>query len=122
MKRPVSVIWIFGVILAGCKDDAQCERQRLQVNRAWSELHLAATRRKLEGSDVPTWAAIENRAELLESSFETAQVTWESARKASQDIAAKLPGLESGDARLVGFKASFDSALKQQNDFEKTCR
>jgi len=108
---------------SGCQDDAKCERERLDVNKAWSELRSAATHRKLEGSNVSIWSEIENKAELLESSFVTRQVTWNSADKASKEIASKLPALESsGDVSLASFRASAESAIKQQSNFEKTCR
>ncbi len=123
MTRWVIVTSLAATLLVGCQNDAQCERERLDLNKAWSELHTAATHHKLEGTDVPTWSEIENKAELLESSFMTRQVTWTSADKASQDLASKLPALESsGDVRLASFRASTESALKQQNAFEKQCR
>jgi hypothetical protein len=123
--------WVFVVSVAvpvllfasGCQDDAQCERERLDVNKAWSELRTAATHRKLEGNNVSIWSEIENKAELLESSFVTRQVTWNSADKASKEIESKLPALESsGDVSLASFRASAESAIKQQDSFEKSCR
>ncbi|MET0792700.1 MAG: hypothetical protein ABW061_14360 [Polyangiaceae bacterium] len=124
MKR-----WFFVVsgalplLVGGCQDDVQCERERLDLNKAWSELRTAATQHKLQGTDVSTWTEIENRAELLESAFVTRQVTWSSADKASKEIQSKLPALESsGDVRLASFRASAESAIKQQSGFEKSCR
>ncbi len=109
--------------LVACQDDVKCERERLDVNKAWSELRAAATHRKLTGTDVSTWTEIENKAELLESSFETRQVTWNSADLASKAIESKLPALESsGDVSLASFRASAESAIKQQDNFEKSCR
>ncbi len=125
MKR-----WFFVVSLAlpllaltACQDDVKCERERLDLNKAWSELRTAATQRKLSGTDISTWTEIENKAELLESSFVTRQVTWNSADQASKAIESKLPALESsGDVSLVSFRASAESAIKQQSSFEKSCR
>jgi hypothetical protein len=126
MNRLVFVVSVALPLLllgTGCQDDVQCERERLDVNKAWSELRTAATHRKLEGSNVSTWTEIENKAELLESSFVTRQVTWNSADKASKEIASKLPALESsGDVSLASFRASAESAIKQQSSFEKACR
>jgi hypothetical protein len=124
MNRLVFVVSLaLPLLVSGCQDDAQCERERLDVNKAWSELRTAATHRKLEGSNVSIWTEIENKAELLESSFVTRQVTWNSADKASKDIEAKLPALESsGDVSLASFRASAESAIKQQDSFEKSCR
>jgi len=107
----------------GCQDDVRCEQVRLDLNKTWAELRAAAMRHKLEGKDVPTWAVIENKAELLESSFMTRQVTWNSAKKASDDIASKLPALRSDEGvRLAGFRNSAETAIKQQSSFEKECR
>jgi hypothetical protein len=123
MNRWVIVVSVATSLLVGCKNETECERERLDLNKAWSELRTAATHRKLEGSDVSTWTEIETKAELLESSFMTPQVTWNSANKASQELASKLPALESsGDVRLATFRTSTESAIKQQNQFEKACR
>jgi hypothetical protein len=109
--------------LWACQDDARCERARLDLDKTWAELRQAATRRKLEGVDVPSWMDIEKKAELLESSFMTRQVTWESANKATQDLASKLPVLQADhEAQLVSFRNSAESAIKQQGSFEKECR
>jgi len=121
--------WVIVIAVAassssiGCQDDVRCERERMDLNKAWSELRTAATRHKLEGTDVSTWSVIENKAELLESSFQTRQVTWNSAKKASDEIASKLPALESSEGvKLVSFKNSAETAIKQQSSFEKECR
>ena len=107
----------------GCQDDVRCEQVRLDLNKTWSALRSAATQHKMEGTDVSTWAVIENKAETLESSFQTRQVTWNSAKKASDAIASKLPTLESSEGvKLAGFKNSAESAIKQQTSFEKECR
>jgi len=124
MNRWVIVIAVTASSLGiGCQDEVRCERERMDLNKAWSELRTAATHHKMEGTDVSTWAVIENKAETLESSFQTRQVTWNSAKKASDAIASKLPTLESSEGvKLAGFKNSAESAIKQQTSFEKECR
>jgi hypothetical protein len=124
MNRWVIVIAVATSSLGiGCQDEVRCERERMDLNKAWSELRTAATHHKMEGTDVSTWAVIENKAETLESSFQTRQVTWNSAKKASDVIASKLPTLESSEGvKLAGFKNSAESAIKQQTSFEKECR
>jgi hypothetical protein len=121
--------WVIVVVLTasslglGCQDEVRCERERLDLNKAWAELRTAATHHKLEGTDVPTWSVIEKKAELLESSFVTRQVTWNSAKKASDEIASKLPALESVQGvKLASFKNSAETAIKRQSSFEKECR
>ncbi|HET7542596.1 MAG TPA: hypothetical protein VFK05_22150 [Polyangiaceae bacterium] len=124
MNRWVVVIAVTASSLGlGCQDDVRCERERMDLNKAWSELHTSATHHKLEGVDVSTWAVIENKAELLESSFQTRQVTWNSAKKASDEIKSKLPTLESSEGvKLASFRNSAENALQQQSSFEKDCR
>lgn len=123
MIRWVFVIAVTSSLGFGCQDEVRCERERMDLNKAWSELHTAATHHKLEGTDVSTWAVIENKAELLESSFMTRQVTWNSAKKASDVIASKLPHLESSEGvRLAGFRTSAETAIQQQTSFEEACR
>ncbi len=123
MTRWMIVMSLAACSLVGCKDEVHCERQRLDLDKTWAQLREAATHRKLEGVDVPTWTDIETKAELLESSFLTQQVTWDSADKAGQAIAAKLPAMQAdNNAQLIGFRTSAESALKQQSSFEKECR
>ena|SRR5450432_1786732 len=109
-------------LLGACKDDVQCEKARMDLNKSWSEVHQAASRRKLDGVDTPAWTDVENKSELLESSFVTRQVTWDSAAKASQAIAVELPQLHADhEALAASFRSSAESALKQESDFEKQC-
>ena len=123
MNRYWIVMSLAACTLLSCKDDVRCERQRLDLDKTWAELRAAATHKKLEGMDVPSWTDIEKKAELLESSFMTQQITWDSADQASQAIAAKLPAMHAqNDAQLVGFRNSAELAIKQQNSFEKECR
>jgi hypothetical protein len=123
MGRFAMLLYAVSPLLGGCKDDAPCERARMDLNKAWAEVHLAATRRKLDGVDTPAWTDVESKTELLESSFLTSEVTWESAGKASQFVAAALPGLHADhEALATSFRNSTESALKEQSAFEKQCR
>lgn len=123
MNRWLIVISLAVCSLVSCKDDVRCERQRLELDKTWAELRVAATRKKLSGVDVASWTDIETKADLLESSFMTQQITWDSADKASQAIAAKLPAMRAeSDAQLLGFRNSAELAIKQQKEFEKECR
>jgi hypothetical protein len=113
----------FSLLAAGCKDDVQCERARMDLNKSWSTLREAAARRMLDGVDTPGWKDVESKTELLESSFVTTQVTWDSAAKASQAIAVELPQLHADhEAMAASFRSSAESAMKEQSDFEKQCR
>ncbi|HEX3773205.1 MAG TPA: hypothetical protein VHV51_02015 [Polyangiaceae bacterium] len=95
----------------------------MELSKSWSGVREAATRRKLDGVDLPAWTDVETKAELLESSFVTREVTWDSAEKAGGAIAAALPQLHAqNDTLAASFRSSADSALKEQSDFEKQCR
>jgi hypothetical protein len=109
--------------LGACKDDVKCERARMDLSKSWSDLRQAATRRKLDGVDTPAWTDVENKMELLESSFVTRQVTWDSADKAGSAIAEELPQLHAeNDTLAASFRSSTETTLKEQSDFEKQCR
>ncbi|HEY4160286.1 MAG TPA: hypothetical protein VGM29_19370 [Polyangiaceae bacterium] len=123
MDRFVIVIPMLVSLLIGCKDQAQCEKERNELYKTWGGLRAEATHRKLEGVDVPGWTDVEKKAETLESSFMTPSVTWDSAEKARQIITAALPDLHTDSpAMLTSFRSSVDSASKQQAVFEKDCR
>jgi len=95
----------------------------MDLNKSWSEVRQTASRRKLDGVDTASWTDVETKTELLESSFVTPQVTWDSADKAGQAVAAALPGLHAeNDTLAASFRTSAESALKQQSSFEKQCR
>ena len=68
-------------------------------------------------------ASVEQRAELLESSFATPSVTWPAADKAKGEIAARVASLQTDNpANLTGYKLSLDAAVKDQEAFAKKCR
>src|SRR6187402_3981933 len=59
MNRWVIVIAVTASSIGfGCQDEVRCERERMDLNKAWAELRTAATHHKLEGTDVPTWMVI----------------------------------------------------------------
>src|SRR6187402_1341338 len=73
-------------LLVSCQNE-ECEASRLQLAQTWETLRDTASSRKQipESSDlskgeeaerIRVWTTIEERAELVRSSFETTQVTW----------------------------------------------
>src|SRR5215831_1242224 len=72
--------------LSGCKRSESCEKGRMSLDRMWDGVQAQATKLKLastEGSG-PTasiWTGIQSDIDLLQSSFATEQITWESAKK-----------------------------------------
>ena len=109
--------------LTGCKTDEQCERARMDLAKARGGLRASAVKRTLAGVDVEGWTKIENRTELLESSFMTSHVTWSSADKARTELAQMLLGQETDtDANLKGYVLSVEAANKQQAAYAERCR
>lgn len=118
---------------AGCHDP-ECEAARLDLARTWETLRDTATSRKQipEGANlsqaeeqerIRVWTTIEERAELMRSSFGTSQVTWPSAEKARADLGTAFKPLESRDDPMTrGFALTLNEADQRMASFRKTCR
>lgn len=118
-------IALLSVALLGvaCDQGAKCERERLEVFKAWDEVHKAAYERKLAGVDQEQWKVIESKADLLQSAFATKQITWDSADKAQDAIAKLAPTLKTdSEVKLEVFRNSAARASGAQRDFAATCR
>lgn len=130
-------VWLGGLLgiaaSAGCRNE-ECEAARLELARTWETLRDTATSRKQipEGLDlsqaqeqerIRVWTTIEDRAELLRSSFETPQVTWPSADKARADLGEAFKPLASNDDPMTrGFVVTLGEADQRMAQFRKTCR
>ena len=122
------------VALAGACHDSECEAARLEVARTWETLRDTATSRKQipeasnltqeqEQERIRVWTTIEERAELVHSSFSTTQVTWPSADKARADLGEAFKPLAANDDPMTkGFALTLGEADKKVADFRKTCR
>lgn len=123
MIRCLTTVVVATALLTGCKESRECERARMDLSKTWLGLSEAAHRRQLAGVDIEGWKFIETKAQLLESSFMTTQLTWESADKARADLAARVPSVSTDtEANMTGYRLSFDAALKQQDAYAKQCR
>jgi hypothetical protein len=119
--------------LAGCQNE-ECEAARLQLTQTWETLRNTATSRQQipEGADlskseederIRIWTSIEDRAELMRSSFETSQVTWPAAEKARADLGAVFKPIESSsDPMTRGFALTLSEADQRMASFRKDCR
>lgn len=120
-------------LTAACHDP-KCESARLELAQNWESLRNTATSRKQipEGLDltqaqeqerIRVWTTIEDRAELLRSSFETSQVTWPSAEKARAELGNAFQPLASNDDPMTrGFALTLSQADQRMADFRKSCR
>jgi hypothetical protein len=129
-----SAMLVVCVLTIGCDNGDTCTRSRTEVAKTWESVKKLATKRKyapVDEADNPVikqqrlerWQPVEEKAALLESSFVTPQVTWQSAAKAKNDINqhfAKIP--ESDDKGIPRFAVLLDTANQRQAEFERTCR
>lgn len=123
MTRQFAVLGLLFLGVAGCKPSEECERARLALSKTWGSLRESAAKRKLAGVDVESWAFVEERAALAESSFMTTHVTWTSAENARNDLKQRVGGLRTDtEGNLKGFQLSLDSAIKQQDAYAAECK
>lgn len=127
-------ILVIGVTSLGCDSTDNCTRSRTDLAKTWESVKNLATKRKfppVDEADNPVlkqqrlerWQVVEEKAALLESSFMTPQVTWNSAAKAKNELNtqfSKIP--ESDDRGIPRFAALLDTANQRQAEFERTCR
>jgi hypothetical protein len=121
------------VFAPGCHDP-ECEAARLKLARTWETLRDTATSRKQipEGAGlsqdeelerIRVWTTIEDRAELMRTSFQTPQVTWPSADKARGDLAEAFKPLASKEDPMTrGFAQMLTEVDQHTASFRKTCR
>jgi hypothetical protein len=120
-------------LLAACQSQ-ECEASRLQLAQTWQTLRDTATSRKQipeasnltkseEGERIRVWTDIEDRAELVRSSFETSQVTWPSAEKGRAELGEIFKPLASSDDPMTrGFAVTLNEADQLFASFRKSCR
>jgi len=118
-----------GVTLS-CKNSEECERSRMDVARTWARVKDGATRiRNRDDGTVKSevyqkkWSRIENQAELVSSSFETEQITWNGAAKGQKQLKEDVSDLVgSNEPSNQNFVQLLDEANRKVAEFEKTCR
>lgn len=127
MEKFRRVVWVAScgaLVLSACKNEA-CERQRLEVANKWEQVTGIAARRSLStdesGSSAVTWKSIKEQAELVQSSFETPQVTWSAAQNGLSKIRTEFKPLEAEEQSRL-FKQTLEAAEKAQSEYESGCR
>ncbi|MEY2932498.1 MAG: hypothetical protein RL033_3247 [Pseudomonadota bacterium] len=117
----------------GCHD-RECEGARLVLEQTWETLRDTATSRQQipeglslsqgeQDERVRTWKSIEDRAELVRSSFETTQVTWSAADKARKELATLFTPLQAKDDPVTrGFATTLGDADKRMSSFRTQCQ
>jgi hypothetical protein len=113
--------------------DRECEAARLELTQTWVTLRDTATQRQQipeglslsqaeQDERVRTWKNIEDRAELIRSSFETPQVTWPAADKARRELGAVFTPLQAKDDPVTrGFAVTLSEADKRMAAFRGEC-
>ncbi len=118
-----------GVTLS-CKNNEECERSRMEVARLWTQVKDGAAR--IRNRDDGTtkseafqqkWARIVNQADLVSSSFETQQVTWNGAAKGQKQVTEDTSDIaESSEPADRNFVRLLQEASRKMVEFEKACR
>jgi hypothetical protein len=125
-----------GILLAiaACKDQEACERARLRMEAQWTEVRNTAASLKTPKSFEElaeaqkrqrhdAWLEVERKAELIRSSFETTQITWDAARKAQSELAKLYSDVpRSGGALVESFPRLLNQASQQLAQYEADCR
>lgn len=117
-------------VTQSCKNGEQCERNRMELARMWTRVKDGATRRRQHDDGTiksdesqKKWARIENQAELVSSSFETEQITWDPAAKGQHQLKEDTIDLAgSSDPSNQNFVKLLDEANRKVAEFEKACR
>ena len=137
MIRPLCVggIALGGLLsVVACKDQEACEKARLRMEAQWSEVRNTAgslktpksyeelsEAQKKQRNDA--WLKVEQKAELIRSSFETTQITWDAARRAQRELAQLYSDVpQTGGALAESFPRLLNQASQQLALFEGECR
>ncbi len=117
-----------------CKDREACERSRMKMQQTWAELRNTAAKRKVpatfeelseaeKSGRLTQWTPIEQDAELLRSSFETKQITWNAAEKAHRELNEHASALNvEGQPLTEGFARQLQTANAAYDQMRKDCR
>jgi hypothetical protein len=123
-----------GFVVLGCQQSTQCEQDRLELTKTWETLRNTAASRKHVPEESPlteaeraerlqSWTKIEEKAELIRSSFETRQVTWEPAERARKDLDGLYKSAANpNDPLIQGFGVLLGTADKQYETFRSACK
>jgi hypothetical protein len=137
MIRPLCVGGTaLGILLTivACKDQEACEKARLKMEAQWAEVRNTAASLKTpksfeELTEVQkkqrhdAWLKVEQKAELLRSSFETVQITWDAARKAQRELARVYSDVPQGGGALAeSFPRLLNQTSQQLAQYEGECR
>ena len=130
--KPVASCLAAAAVSLGCHD-RECEAARLELAQTWQTLRDTATSRQQipeevnlskdeQTERVRIWKSIEDRAELIRSSFETPQVTWPSADKGRRELGAIFTPLQAKDDPVTrGFTVTLSEADKRMASFRGKC-
>jgi hypothetical protein len=123
------------LMMVGCKDRQACERSRLDQAKTWEGLKLEAASLKFPREDqaadmseseredrLKRWSEVEEHAALLESAFNTRQITWTSAEKHLGELASEYAQKPSPEGTGHGFDQALDRARQAFESFKASCR
>ena len=116
------------VALSGCARSESCEKGRMSLDKMWDGVQAQALKLKLASSDgaganASAWSGIQSDIDLLQSSFATEQITWESAKKKLGQLERSLQDMGSPTtSAFQSFRDAISRAATMQGELEKSCR
>jgi pectin methylesterase-like acyl-CoA thioesterase len=123
-----------GLLALACQQNEKCEQSRLALTRKWETLRNTAASRKHVAEDselneqqksqrLDQWSKIEDKAELMRSSFETQQVTWDAADKSRRELENLYKTAnDPNDPLMQGFGVLLTSADKEYDEYRTQCK
>jgi hypothetical protein len=132
--RAASWLVLGGSFALGCQQDTGCEQDRLDLTKTWESLRNTASTRKHVADDsalteeqrterLQAWTKIEDKAELIRSSFETRQVTWDAAERARKELEELYKNAATpNDPLIQGFGVLLGTADQQYTKYRSACK
>lgn len=118
--------------VAGCENNEQCTKARLDAADTWKAVMESAAKNKLggagydelsterKGEHFKAWSRIETEAEMVFKSFAYEKITWKTARPAREKSNSEFDGYFGRD-QYKGFKTSLDAANQSFKTVDATC-
>jgi len=100
----------------------------MSLDKMWDGIQAQAIKLKLASSDgaganASAWSGIQSDIDLLQSSFATEQITWESAKKKLGQLERSVQDMGNPTtSALQSFRDAVSRAATMQGELEKSCR
>ena len=100
----------------------------MSLDKMWDGIQAQALKLKLAssegaGANASAWTGIQSDIDLIQSSFATEQITWDSAKKKLGQLERSLEDIGSpSTSAFQSFRDAINRAATKQGELEKSCR